>query len=590
MTHFYPILDPRKIPFSAVGSYLTLNQISESLVGQVRLNTVRRAAATPRWQPGKDWSNEVADFSLENAAGQTLTSIVTASPDQLALIANVATASFVYADADTLVVRVSNAALRIAWQRNFAWKLPVRENVFFAYDARSLYHVSIRASEHSTLRFLEGPGTDAPGAPAGGVANDSILVRGATTFEVTLRFSLFENREPPAIGVFVAAHRARAAEIETWQKARPTTPAEFENPARIGWYLFWNLQVYPSGRYTRTSILSSKRSMSMLWTWDNCFNALACVRTQLALAWDQIFVVFDQQLPNGLLPDVLNDAGVMWGYTKPPVIGFTVHRLLAQTPIARRKSYAEKVYEPLQRVHNWWLRERDLTGNGLLFYMDGNDSGWDNASVFDQRWPVALPDLTAFLILQAEALSELATLLDRGAEAEIWLKQSRELLQRFHAHFVRDDEFVHYVLTPEGTQLRRGDQCLLTRIPIVLGHRLPAPVRRRLIAELGNEKTFLSAYGPASEALNSAKYEPNGYWRGPVWGPSTYLIFEGLLACEERSAAREIALRFCRLCSRTAIFSENYNALTGADQYDCGMTWSSADFLLLAQWLAENPE
>ena len=41
-------------------------------------------------------------------------------------------------------------------------------------------------------------------------------------------------------------------------------------------------------------------------------------------------------------------------------------------------------------------------------------------------------------------------------------------------------------------------------------------------------KSCLTAWGPATEQTTSPLYEEDGYWRGPIWGPSTMLVVMGL--------------------------------------------------------------
>ncbi|MFP4377349.1 MAG: MGH1-like glycoside hydrolase domain-containing protein [Spirochaetales bacterium] len=71
--------------------------------------------------------------------------------------------------------------------------------------------------------------------------------------------------------------------------------------------------------------------------------------------------------------------------------------------------------------------------------------------------------------------------------------------------------------------------------------------------------------------------EPDG---GPVWGPSTYLIVEGLRACGEDELAETIADRFCRTCAENG-FAENFDALTGEGLRDRAYSWTASVFLLL---------
>ena len=50
-----------------------------------------------------------------------------------------------------------------------------------------------------------------------------------------------------------------------------------------------------------------------------------------------------------------------------------------------------------------------------------------------------------------------------------------------------------------------------------------------------------------------------------------------------------IAQRFCDMCIQTNGFWENYNASTGKGLRCPGYTWTAAVFLLLAEWLANEP-
>jgi glycogen debranching enzyme len=76
-------------------------------------------------------------------------------------------------------------------------------------------------------------------------------------------------------------------------------------------------------------------------------------------------------------------------------------------------------------------------------------------------------------------------------------------------------------------------------------------------------------------------YEPDGYWRGPIWAPSTHIIYDGLRQLGEHDRALEVARRFCETC-RTSGLPENFDALTGAPLRDKAYTWTASVFLLLA--------
>ncbi len=59
-------------------------------------------------------------------------------------------------------------------------------------------------------------------------------------------------------------------------------------------------------------------------------------------------------------------------------------------------------------------------------------------------------------------------------------------------------------------------------MPLLLGSRLPGTMCRQLVARLV-EGAFITDWGPATESPRSSYYEDDGYWRGPIWAPTTYL-------------------------------------------------------------------
>lgn len=95
-------------------------------------------------------------------------------------------------------------------------------------------------------------------------------------------------------------------------------------------------------------------------------------------------------------------------------------------------------------------------------------------------------------------------------------------------------------------------------------------------------RAHLTEWGLATERLDSGHYEADGYWRGPIWAPSTVLIEDGLRRSGHADLADEITRRFRRLCERSG-FAENFDALTGAGLRDRAYTWTASAYLLLAE-------
>ena len=97
---------------------------------------------------------------------------------------------------------------------------------------------------------------------------------------------------------------------------------------------------------------------------------------------------------------------------------------------------------------------------------------------------------------------------------------------------------------------------------------------------------WITDWGPATERPVSPLYEADGYWRGPIWAPTTMLLWDGLRQQGATELADQVARRFCRLCE-TSGMAENFDALTGKGLRDRAFAWTSAAYLWLAASLQE---
>lgn len=127
---------------------------------------------------------------------------------------------------------------------------------------------------------------------------------------------------------------------------------------------------------------------------------------------------------------------------------------------------------------------------------------------------------------------------------------------------------------------------LLNVMPLVLGKRLPDTIAEALATRI---RTHLTEHGLATEPTSSAHYEDDGYWRGPIWAPSTALIEDGLRASGFADLADAVSARFRALCERSG-FAENFDARTGAGLRDRAYTWTAAVYLILAADHARRTE
>ena len=246
------------------------------------------------------------------------------------------------------------------------------------------------------------------------------------------------------------------------------------------------------------------------------------------------------------------------------------------------KEQLTKVYEILGKWTNFWMLYRDDDKNGIPQYNDGgSDSGWDNGTAFDNYlgYTVESPDLCAYLVIQMDVLSDIATKLNKSDESEYWKKKADELLDKFIKRLWTGDKFV---VKKTGSDIyETQSHSLLGYIPIILGNRLPKEIKAKLIADLKDQNGLLTSFGFATENPKSAFYISDGYWRGPVWAPTTLFMVEGLNDCGEKEFAKDVAKRFCDMCVKSG-FAENFEATTGRPLRNPSYTWSSSVFIFFA--------
>jgi glycogen debranching enzyme len=234
------------------------------------------------------------------------------------------------------------------------------------------------------------------------------------------------------------------------------------------------------------------------------------------------------------------------------------------------------MYTSLNRQAEWWMTHRRRDGDQLPYYLHGNDSGWDNSTMFQQGVPLIAPDLAALLVLQMEVLADLAGQVGEPDAAEDWATRANALLAALLEELWRGDHFVaRYATTGADVE----SQSLIPWLPIILGERLPVEMRECLRDGVANH---LTEWGLATEHVDSPKYQSDGYWQGPIWAPSTYIAVTGLDRCGFTELADEVSNRFCRLCGKSG-FAENFDAVSGAPLCDKAYTWTASVFLLLAE-------
>ncbi len=565
--------DPALVPFSRRGSYVALSVLPEAAGRPSGLYW--RSVHGPA--TGGRPLQELFELRLVRD-GAPLPTTIEATPAALALRADGATAEFCFTAVDQVRLRVTGAALQMRLAETGAYDY-VLETTPGRWQIVCNTIVETKLMGSALAGYIV---VDAPWAAERAEYISLQLQPGDNGGDFIVDEFVGTWTERKVSCDFEASVRAAEAEFAEWLAPLPTVPPEYAEARELAGYVLWSCGVAAREHLPRPGILASKNGMIGVWSWDHCFHTWALADAHPQQAWDQFRLPFDHQDSSGALPDLINDRLVSWSFCKPPVHGWILSRVLEATTLLDAKRLTD-IYGPLAAWTTWWLTER-VGADDLPAYQHGNDSGWDNSTVFAIRPPIATPDLAAYLVLQMDFLAEAARRLGQEAQAATWASRADDVLARMLATFWRGDHFVA-IRPVDGVEV--DCDSLQLYLPLVLGRRLPAEVRAALIDGLRQPNRFLTEHGLASEAFGSEHYRDRGYWRGPIWPAPMLILIDGLTACGETAFAQDLRRRFCDLVARSGM-AENFDAKTGAGYHDFDFTWTASIFLILAHGLTNS--
>lgn len=331
------------------------------------------------------------------------------------------------------------------------------------------------------------------------------------------------------------------------------------------------------------------------WAWDSWRFSAALAKFAPELAKDNIRAMFDYQLPDGMIIDCIytdpkeNNARD----SKPPLVSWAVDEIFTHT---QDTAFVSEMYPQLLSYYKWWYNKRDHNQNGMCEYgsTDGTieaaawESGMDNAIRFDDAQMLKNPgyedawsfdqesvDLNAYLALECKLLKKFASLLEVAFDAPDYREKVADYffdpeMDFFFDKRIKDGSFIQEpgceAYTPLWTEIATSEQV-------------------EKMMPLFTDTSKFSTYIPfPTIAADNPKYNPKGYWRGPIWLDQTYFAIRGLRNYGYHELADQYTLQiFDRLqgLKEGAPIHENYGTHTGERLKAPHFSWSSSHLLML---------
>jgi glycogen debranching enzyme len=336
------------------------------------------------------------------------------------------------------------------------------------------------------------------------------------------------------------------------------------------------------------------------WTvfcWDAFFNALELAVESPDLAGDTLRAVLESQYENGNIP---NWRGRFFGTrdrSQPPIGSFVVLKMFLRSG---DRSVLEKSFPALERWSAWWRApkanclRRDGNGNGLFewgcdldlrehspapweneasphqfaAWESGQDDlpNWDDAKWVAETGTLDLEsvDLNSLLALDFYCLRRIAELLDLADKATAYGRLYESLAEAMNEHLWDEDRGMYVDRFWDGRLSKR--LAASNFYPLVAGI-APADRAERMLDTLVNTKKFWGRFVLPSISRDDPAFNDQQYWRGTIWPPTNYLVYQGLKRYHFDEVAAALAERSVELFlgswRRDRVCRENYDSRTG---------------------------
>lgn len=416
-----------------------------------------------------------------------------------------------------------------------------------------------------------------------------------------------------------------AEKEKTYATNRPAVQGLFEGaPEAIGNSMFWNSLYAPSLDLTFPSI--SRQWASgwggwMVGEWDCFFGALLTSLEESQQTAAAIKAILLAQADSGLVPNAASAAGITHGRSQPPVGSFITWKVYQRV---QDRELLEWAYPRLKKWHEWWMGDR---GDGQP-WRDGNRDGlleWgsDRGSItgpggrgflMASRWETGIDDnpmydevtydpktytmnlddvgLNSLYVLDAECLAKIAEILGKSDDAAKFSAESEHQKQIVREKLWNEQEGIFENRFWNGEFSKHLSPTNF--YPLLAGIPTPQQAKRMIDEHLLNPKEFWGTYVMPSIARNDPAFVDQFYVRGTIWGPTNYLVYQGI----NRYGFDKVALEFAQKSYELYMDdwrgaqhdNEQYLASGGNGGGDPHYTWGALlPQIALEQYADNNP-
>jgi putative isomerase len=226
-------------------------------------------------------------------------------------------------------------------------------------------------------------------------------------------------------------------------------------------------------------------------------------------------------------------------------------------------------YTRLAHTLDYWENTR-RSPSGLFRWFNGVESGVDNNPAVSDSPADATEgvDLQCYLYREYSAMALLAQELGIGADAARD-RTKAEALKRLIQQTMWSDGDGMFLNIDSRTGQFVHVKTWTNLVPLWAGIATTQQAQRMVQAHVLNPKEFWAAHGVRTLAADEPLYNPAaGYWRGPIWVISNFMVMHGLMNYGHDGPAQELAEKTVDLLvadlKTTGGMNEDYGPESGA--------------------------
>jgi len=417
--------------------------------------------------------------------------------------------------------------------------------------------------------------------PVEGGYQHEYIVAGGEDLALVFTFE-HQGNSCPQVAAFSEILTQAECMWHKWFSQAPSMSDPYRDQYYYAWWVLANNLAEPRGQLKHEGLMPSKHQYIGVWNWDAGFHAIALRHNDPSLARDQLRILLENQIDDGMLPDVVHDEGIVTSIdhpvagivTKPPILAWAALKIHEVDP---KLEFLREIYPRLKRWNRWWVTKNVGEMPSLAQYNHPYSSGLDDSPLWDRGIPVVSPDLNTYLTIQMDSLAVMADLIGLPEDASEWRQRADAITE----------SMVEQMYDPPGGifQAFYHDEAVPAFTPFNLyplwTGRMNAEIEARLVEHLTNPFTFWSPYPLRTVAGDDPSYSATTMWRGPVWININYILIEALQRVGRRALAEELRSRTLDLVARNDGIHEFYDPEQGTppDQAVPMFGWSAALFI-----------